>query len=279
MRETKRKYILYVHIAPNGKRYYGITSMKPSKRWGRGSGYKKHPHFYNAIQKYGWDNFKHIVVLENLTCEEACKKEIEYIAKYNTTDSSYGYNSSIGGDVNTMSKIARNKLSNDRKGVRHPERMTSLDDDWCNDVKRCYEENAIFNGCSNNARLGVVVECSGVLFNSIAEFSRAYSLKPDRVSRWLCGKYPVPKCYVDMGLHIVGDEYEYEEIYNKSNRMIELDGILFDSVSSCADAVGVDRHTIARWLNGKLLIPPNIKTKGLKYVDRPNYYYKKNKGE
>ena len=39
-----------MHIFPNGKRYIGITSRKPTERWHNGKGYKKQ-FVYKAIKK------------------------------------------------------------------------------------------------------------------------------------------------------------------------------------------------------------------------------------
>lgn len=96
------KYTVYIHInKSNGKKYIGITRMKPNDRWKNGYGYKsvgKQTHFYNAILKYGWNNFDHIIVRSNMP--EACAKTLEkiLIQKYNTTDRNLGYNISTGGD-------------------------------------------------------------------------------------------------------------------------------------------------------------------------------------
>ena len=92
-------FTVYVHISPTNKLYFGITSRKVTVRWKDGNGYGGCPHFYNAIQKYGWDNFKHIILLENLTKEVACECEKYLINKYNTTNPEYGYNISFGGDI------------------------------------------------------------------------------------------------------------------------------------------------------------------------------------
>ena len=52
-------YIVYQHKNKiNGKVYIGITMQDPERRWRHGEGYKSSPHFYAAIQKYGWDNFE-----------------------------------------------------------------------------------------------------------------------------------------------------------------------------------------------------------------------------
>ena len=72
-------YTVYQHKNKiNGKVYIGITMQEPEKRWGvNGRNYKSSPHFYSAIQKYGWDNFEHNILYTNLTKEEACLKEQE----------------------------------------------------------------------------------------------------------------------------------------------------------------------------------------------------------
>lgn len=91
-------YCVYVHTnTVNGKKYVGQTCQKPEYRWSSGGGYKG-CHFHRAIEKYGWDSFDHEIVAENLTKEEAGRLEVELIAKYNTTDPTFGYNRSTGGE-------------------------------------------------------------------------------------------------------------------------------------------------------------------------------------
>lgn len=91
-------YSVYVHIFPNGKKYFGITSNKPKKRWNYGVGYRDQPVIYHAIKKYGWNNIKHIILYENLTKGQACEKEKKLIKKFNTTNRKNGYNVSFGGE-------------------------------------------------------------------------------------------------------------------------------------------------------------------------------------
>ena len=54
----EQNYTVYMHICPNGKRYIGITKLKPQERWGNGKSYKGCVLFNKAIQKYSWQNIK-----------------------------------------------------------------------------------------------------------------------------------------------------------------------------------------------------------------------------
>lgn len=108
-------YIVYAHIAPNEKLYIGITSQTFKGRCGEnGCKYGKTV-FGRAINKYGWNNFKHIVLLENLSKEVAIECEIYLIAKYKTTDSRFGYNIQSGGQLGNkdviVSEETRRKIS------------------------------------------------------------------------------------------------------------------------------------------------------------------------
>lgn len=51
---------------------------------------------YRAFRKYGLENFS-FEVLEECSVQELNEKEINYISKYNSNDSSFGYNQSPGG--------------------------------------------------------------------------------------------------------------------------------------------------------------------------------------
>lgn len=94
-----KNYLVYCHITPNGKRYIGITKQEPSKRWLNGKGYYQNKHFYRAIEKYGWNNIEHIIIIKNLTQTEACENEKKFILKYKTNNPKYGYNLTSGGET------------------------------------------------------------------------------------------------------------------------------------------------------------------------------------
>ena len=88
---------LYAHISPNKKMYIGITAQEPEKRWRKGEGYKRNTYFYKAIQKYGWDNFDHIILFSDLSDEKAKMLEEKYILKYDLMNPQKGYNLQSGG--------------------------------------------------------------------------------------------------------------------------------------------------------------------------------------
>lgn len=117
-------YTVYMHRNKiNQKVYIGITGQKPYVRWNNGIGYHG-SYFANAIKKYGWNNFEHIILFSNLTKEEACKKEQEFINLFNATDSNYGYNIAIGGEINCgyhLSNEKKKHLSEINSGKNHPQ--------------------------------------------------------------------------------------------------------------------------------------------------------------
>lgn len=127
----KENWKVYIHIIPKeiseynyNKYYVGITKQNPKARWEKGNGYKKGysksgTPFYNAIQKYGWDNIKHIVVAKDLTQEDACfiEQELIKILKSHIRDG-YGYNATLGGQASTgfkHSQLTKNILSKKSK--------------------------------------------------------------------------------------------------------------------------------------------------------------------
>lgn len=117
-------YCVYKHTSPSGKVYIGITKKKPNCRWSNGLGYKTSPHFWNAIQKYGWENFSHEVLYTDLSVEDACAMEQKLIADYKATDREFGYNEKAGGQKGSaLSDAVRGKISSAQKQfyAEHPE--------------------------------------------------------------------------------------------------------------------------------------------------------------
>ncbi len=99
-----------------GKVYIGQTRQTIENRaQGKGWGYKKCPHFFNAIQKYGWDNFSYEILHDNLDKDDADILEREYIKRYKEQS----YNIDPGGKSkgpHNNSDTIKSKISASMKG-------------------------------------------------------------------------------------------------------------------------------------------------------------------
>lgn len=82
----------------NGKIYIGMSKNLKNRWSANGIHYKQSKRFYNAIQKYGWNNFNKEILVDNLSFEEACSLEKENIVKYNSRNRYVGYNIAEGGN-------------------------------------------------------------------------------------------------------------------------------------------------------------------------------------
>ena len=96
-KEPKRTYYIYCHTSPSGKRYIGQTCTNPKVRWGAGSGYVKCPYIHRAIEKYGWENFSHDILIVCHTKKMCDLLEKKLIAFFDTTNRDKGYNIANGG--------------------------------------------------------------------------------------------------------------------------------------------------------------------------------------
>lgn len=98
-----------------------------SERWrNNGKNYFNSIKFYNAIKKYGWDNFTHEVVYSNLNKQAADKLEKELIHKYNSIEE--GYNLKEGGSRGELSTKSLAKMSESLKRgyFEFPERREKI---------------------------------------------------------------------------------------------------------------------------------------------------------
>ena len=122
-------YTIYCHRNKiNNKSYIGQTGCIPyTKRW-QGHGASGMPYrgcirFQRAIIKYGWDNFEHFVIMDNLTLEEANHYEKLLIALYDTINPEKGYNIALGGKNKIHSEETKKLISEhhaDFSGEKHP---------------------------------------------------------------------------------------------------------------------------------------------------------------
>lgn len=117
-------FTVYMLVSPRGKKYVGITSQPVYKRWSRG--YDHNAHLQSAINKYGWDNFQHIVLATHLSKEWACAVEQILINDLKLQDPRYGYNLSTGGDMSAYG-IKRSKEFCERISQTHSGKVVSAE--------------------------------------------------------------------------------------------------------------------------------------------------------
>ena len=102
-----KNYHLYIITNKvNDKKYVGITKMGYLERWKRhtmltNKGSNHLTILYNAMRKYGIDNFKIDFICEGDSWKNLCDMEKSMIRQWNTyvgKDDSWGYNGTEGGD-------------------------------------------------------------------------------------------------------------------------------------------------------------------------------------
>lgn len=110
-----KAYIVYLHINPKNKKVYvGITNQDVYRRWKNEHGYTKYKKFYNAIIKYGWDNFKHIVLCK--TCEDRALLLEKTLVKYYKSRN-LSYNITDGGEDSIPSMLGRHHTDEAKKKI------------------------------------------------------------------------------------------------------------------------------------------------------------------
>jgi hypothetical protein len=99
-------YKLYMHInKTNGKVYVGQTKKSYCRRWRNGKGYSACSRFAKSIEKYGWDGFEHIPLIEGLSKSESDYFEQFFIEFFDSQNPEFGYNLTAGGDENPMDNL------------------------------------------------------------------------------------------------------------------------------------------------------------------------------
>ena len=118
-------YTVYKLTDPEGKIYIGCTGQAVEKRWNNGHGYPKKLPIRRAIDTYGWESFKKEILCEKLTKAGAEKLERWFIAFYDSSDPSKGYNRFLGGlgKGARMSEVTKKVASESKNRLyqEHPE--------------------------------------------------------------------------------------------------------------------------------------------------------------
>lgn len=165
-------FTVYMHINKvNGKRYVGITHFENlNRRWSNGKGYFRNKHFSDAIKKYGWDNFEHLIIDEKLPKDIACAMEKALIRKYDTQNKEKGYNITDGGEYYHHSPESKALMSKNRKGKGLQK--------FSEEHKRKLREN---HGGGAESKKVVCVE-TGAIYESINDAAKAIGKNKKMIS-------------------------------------------------------------------------------------------------
>lgn len=219
----KQIWTIYAHKNKiNNKIYIGQTCKNPpERRWQNGNGYSNQI-FYRAIQKYGWENFEHIIIEPCHSQEEANQKEQYWINYYHSNNPNFGYNQTKGGNNAPISEETKQRIKDfwtTEKRKEQSERMTQI---WLNDndrkkkqselmiklnkqIDRTKENNPMYgkkrSGINAGYRKPVICLETGEEFATItdaAKWAGSVSLKSHisavcKGKRKTSGKHPVTK--------------------------------------------------------------------------------------
>ena len=200
-------YYIYKHTCLiNGKIYIGQTCQNPEQRWGKnGQKYKGCPYFYEAIQKYGWDNFKHEIIEKKLTSSEANIREEYWINFYKSNNKQYGYNLKSGGANNEYSLSSREKMSISATNRFQKEEERKKQSER---LKQAYKNNPNFN-----KKIKQPIQCieTSEVFESLAAAAKWCGIRSlssfgnyFRGESKSCGRHPI----TDEKLHWIKLEKE-----------------------------------------------------------------------
>lgn len=242
-----KKWIVYVHIFPNGKKYFGITSKRPNARWEGGSGYgKNQPVMQSAIAKYGWENVEHKILFEGLSREEATAKEIELIAKHKTNCKrygvQYGYNMTDGGEGtlgHVCSEESKRKMSQQKLGKN--------------------------KGCNNYKSKPVA--CDDRCWETISDFCKEYGYTRRTVEKWLYGESAMPCEWYDKNLRLVNETHDIKRQDKRWQNTIYYDGMVFKSQAAFAKHIGKYPADVCRWIKNDK-VPQEYLEKGFS-INKP----------
>lgn len=216
-------YSVYKHKNKiNGKVYIGITKQCPKKRWDNGNGYKDNTHFYNAIKKYGWNSFEHIILFKGLSKEEAQVTEIKLIEEYKSNNRKFGYNKSKGGE--TYNENFKRKFGKDNHKSR---RIRQLD--IYGNLINIFESQNIASKVLGIKRQGITKNCLGqsrIYKGFIFEYDDCNFKKP-------------AKKYVGIGKH--------KNHHTTKVKCID-DDLIFESIKKAGEYYNIRPNNIASCL-------------------------------
>lgn len=261
-------YKIYAHInKTNNKVYVGQTCRDPEIRWNKGKGYIYNPKFNNAITKYGWDGFDHIILEDNLTREEASIAEQKWIKQYDSYKN--GYNATTGGEINythngkPILQIDPNNgnILNIFKTSQQAEKYLNLEHHQIKNICQSEKVRYGYYWCELENYKG-----SFVLLDAYKNINTDYIPNIKKYERGSQIKYPINK--KDFFHKARSKEFQRKPVITINKETQET--ILYSSISELSRVMKKPAKTIRSHLeNGK---PIKIKTASLQAILYIKYY-------
>ena len=171
----------------NGKVYIGQTKQGVGKRWSQHCCAKGCPKLSRAIQKHGKKSFTVVRIDTAQSKEEANQKEMLWIERYNSTNSEYGYNLSIGGSFGNFNEETRKRMSESHKGEKN-NFYGKHHSAQAREKMACAKKGVYADEKHPRAKKVVCVE-TGEVFNTIKEAAKKHKLSPQKISSVCAGAY------------------------------------------------------------------------------------------
>ena len=241
-----KKWTIYCHVNKiNGKRYIGQTNQELSLRWRNGEGYRpkqgnNETKFWKAIKKYGWDNFQHIILEENIiSLEKANEREKYWISLYQTfNNDKKGYNMTPGGDSHILDDKSKEKLKQTLINTykQHPEKIIYQQEKQAEINGKpvyCFELNKTYISISQAARENNI---------DLAAISRCLLRKNQVTTNGLHWKYSDD--------NITLKEIENSRKKSKKRVLCVETGIIYNSPKEAGDLLKLDNNAIAKCCRG-----------------------------
>lgn len=291
---NKKLWCVYMHICKtNKKAYVGITSEEdPKRRWKNGYGYKpdkgknQNVAFWNAIQKYGWDNFEHIILADELTESEAKELEKYYIKKYQTFIGYFknradrkGYNSTLGGEgtCGLSGELHYNygkHLSDKQKELISEINSIPIDEyslsgeyirEWDSEIAAC-ENYRIDQKNMWEILNGKRLSMKNKVFRYKTDSFEKYRTKHLDISG---NNHPMfGRHHSEKSINKIKENRKGKCVgsSNKNSRKVMCDNIIFSCIRECAEYLDVPYTTLQCWLNGRNPMPEEYIKRGLTKV-------------
>lgn len=220
----------------NNKIYIGQTKQTLEERAQKdGKNYKGSKYFYNAIQKYGWENFKSEILKDNLTLEQANCFEEYYINLFNSTNPDVGYNIRLGGNNTPLNEESKKIISvKAKERYKDPTKNPNYGKHWSDDFKKRMKER--FSG-ENGYWYGThKTDEEKQYLSNLFKGTQKTTRKTPYTEEELKQKQIIMK--------------ETSKMWSKKVRCLE-DDIVFDTITDCAKYLGRSVQSVSDVLHGR----------------------------